>query len=198
MLLNLGPSIINSPRASDKAPFEAFSLLDRQKARSHTNSATPESQNQADTARGRGSSNTSTLQSRIRSASKKFEESKPPAGFRLASAQIGSSIPTTSGLRRGSYGSEGWSVEGQVIENELRTSWVRRRSSQTSGHFLQGTDSPTAATSPTSVRSTGGEHRHESSREATDNYISLDVIKQTFQTQRSIILLLALRIPVAR
>ncbi|KAL2074584.1 hypothetical protein VTL71DRAFT_8362 [Oculimacula yallundae] len=81
--------------------------------------------------RNRGESTTSTLQGRLRSASKNFQESSPPTGFMVASGQIASSIPTLSQIRRGSYGSEGWSGEGQIVEKQRRESLSRRGSSQT-------------------------------------------------------------------
>ncbi|KAK6585529.1 hypothetical protein PZA11_002256 [Diplocarpon coronariae] len=78
----------------------------------------------------RQESSTSTIQSRLRSASKTFQESSPPAGFVIASSQIASSIPTLSEIRRGSYANEGWSGEGQINAKQRRSSLSRRGSSQ--------------------------------------------------------------------
>lgn len=82
--------------------------------------------------RDRATSNTSTIQSRLRSASKNFQESSPPAGFMIATSQIASSAPSLTDIRRGTYNTEGWSGEGQIREKERRASLSRRGSSQTS------------------------------------------------------------------
>ncbi|RDW83165.1 hypothetical protein BP5796_04656 [Coleophoma crateriformis] len=171
------PSTTNLLRSSNAVPLETFPPLDDQEGCSPTTGATPDSHGQEDVARDRGISSSSTLQSRIRSASKKFEESNPPAGFMLASAQIGSSIPSISDIRRGSYGCDGWSAEGQVVEKERRASLVRRGSSQADGELLKGKDSPAVTPSPRSVGPTGGELRHQSLQETADEHIPLNVIK---------------------
>ncbi|CAG8971473.1 hypothetical protein HYALB_00002057 [Hymenoscyphus albidus] len=80
--------------------------------------------------RTRRESTTSTITERLRSASKSFQESNPPTGMWLATGNIASSVPSLSDIRRGSYGSEGWSGEGQVREKERRESLTRRGSSQ--------------------------------------------------------------------
>ena len=72
----------------------------------------------------------STLQGRLRSASKNFQQSNPPTGFCIATGQIASSVPSLSDIRRGSYSSDGWSTEGQIIEKHRRASLSRRGSSQ--------------------------------------------------------------------
>jgi hypothetical protein len=71
-----------------------------------------------------------TLQGRLRSASKNFQESNPPTGFCIATGQNASSVPSLSDIRRGSYSSDGWSTEGQIIEKHRRVSLSRRGSSQ--------------------------------------------------------------------
>ncbi|KAH6719989.1 hypothetical protein BKA61DRAFT_593961 [Leptodontidium sp. MPI-SDFR-AT-0119] len=97
-----------------------------------TTTQTPRQQSAGtEQSRNRQESTTSTLQGRLRSASKTFQESSPPTGFMIASGQIASSIPTLSEIRRGSYGSEGWSGEGQIVEKQRRESLTRRGSSQT-------------------------------------------------------------------
>ena len=80
--------------------------------------------------RSRESSNTSSLQGRLRSASKNFQESSPPTGMWIATGQIASQMPTISDVRRGTFGSDGWSGEGQVVERERRASVMRRGSAQ--------------------------------------------------------------------
>ncbi|CZT02032.1 uncharacterized protein RAG0_09357 [Rhynchosporium agropyri] len=100
--------------------------------------------------RNRQESTTSTLQGRLRSVSKTFQESSPPTGFMVASGQIASSIPTLSQIRRGSYGSEGWSGEGQIVEKQRRESLGRRGSSQT-GDSLPGRRSSNNVSRPREV-----------------------------------------------
>ncbi|KAF5873891.1 putative alpha-l-rhamnosidase c protein [Botrytis fragariae] len=77
--------------------------------------------------RSRGAS--STLGS-IRRVSRVFEESNPPTGFCIASGQIASQVPSITDIRRGSFGVEGWSSEGQVREIQRRTSSSRSTISQ--------------------------------------------------------------------
>lgn len=91
--------------------------------------------------RSREHSATSTLQGRLRSASKNFQESNPPTGMWIATGQIASSVPSLSDIRRGSYSSDGWSGEGQIREKERRASLSRRRSSQT-GEERRGSVNP--------------------------------------------------------
>jgi hypothetical protein len=71
----------------------------------------------------------SSIVGRLRSASKRFEESNLPLGMWDATGSLASSVPSLSDIRRGSYGSEGWSSEGQLQEIFRRAS-VTRRSSQ--------------------------------------------------------------------
>ncbi|KAK6601601.1 hypothetical protein H4I96_06942 [Botrytis cinerea] len=71
----------------------------------------------------------STLGS-IRRVSRVFEESNPPTGFCIASGQIASQVPSITDIRRGSFGVEGWSSEGQVRELQRRTSSSRSSFSQ--------------------------------------------------------------------
>ncbi len=97
--------------------------------------------------RPRDESGASTLAGRLRSASKIFEESSVPKGMWDATATIASSVPSIRQIRRGSFGSEGWSAEGQLEERERRSSIARRRSSQTGresslGPTLSGPRSP--------------------------------------------------------
>jgi hypothetical protein len=91
--------------------------------------------------RSREHSAASTLQGRLRTASKNFQESNPPTGMWIATGQIASSVPSLSDIRRGSYSSDGWSGEGQIREKERRASLSRRRSSQT-GEERRGSVNP--------------------------------------------------------
>jgi hypothetical protein len=83
-----------------------------------------------DRTRIRRNTSTSTLQGRLRQASQSFQESSPPTGFCVATAHAASSIPSLSDIRRGSYGSDGWSEKGQVVERERRASVARQGGSQ--------------------------------------------------------------------
>lgn len=47
-----------------------------------------------------------------------------------ATGEFASSIPSISDIRRGSFNSEGWSGEGQIIEKERRASFARSKSEQ--------------------------------------------------------------------
>lgn len=80
--------------------------------------------------RSRNESTSSSITSRLRSASKTFAESSPPTGAWVATGNIASSVPSISDIRRGSYSSDGWTGEGQVREKERRASLVRQGSSQ--------------------------------------------------------------------
>ncbi|RDL40523.1 Uncharacterized protein BP5553_00502 [Venustampulla echinocandica] len=75
--------------------------------------------------RVRGQSSSSTIRGRLRTASSSFQESNPPTGMCIATAQIASSIPSLSDIRRGSYSSDGWTSEGQVREKGRRASLAR-------------------------------------------------------------------------
>lgn len=72
--------------------------------------------------RSRGESSSSTFAGRLRSASKKFESSSPPVGMWDATASIASKAPSLADIRRGSFGSDGWSEEGQLKERRRRSS----------------------------------------------------------------------------
>ncbi len=105
--------------------------------------------------RSRNTSSASTLQGRIRSASKTFRESNPPTGMCIATAQIASSVPSLSDIRRGSYNSDGWSGEGQIREKERRASLSTRRGSQTG-------DERRGSVNPHSPKQSGQKFCHES------------------------------------
>lgn len=119
------------------APFAQDNQTMSEAFPSLTDPSTPASPRQSSAAqtptnRSRESSNTSSLQGRLRSASKSFQESNPPTGMWVATGQLASSMPTFSDIRRGTFDSEGWSGEGQVIEKERRASVSKRGSAQTS------------------------------------------------------------------
>jgi hypothetical protein len=135
----------------DQITLEAFPSLSV--TPSPVNSHHPYSLDNEGTHRSREPSNSSSLQGRLRSASKNFQESNPPTGMWIATGQIASSVPSLFDVRRGSYSSEGWSAEGQVIERDRRASLSRQRSSQA------GVD-PTRTRG--STNSTKGLHRHQS------------------------------------
>lgn len=72
----------------------------------------------------------SMMAGRLRSASKKFETSSIPTGMWSATGSLASSAPSLADIRRGSYGSDGWSGEGQLKEKTRRASLVRRQSTK--------------------------------------------------------------------
>jgi hypothetical protein len=111
--------------------------------------------------RSRQTSSTSTLQSRLRSASKSFQESSPPTGMCIATAQVASSVPSLSDIRRGSYNSDGWSGEGQIQEKKRRASLSTRRGSQTAEGRRSSVD-------PHSPRQPSEQFRHDSVPEAAE------------------------------
>ncbi|KAH8819075.1 hypothetical protein F5884DRAFT_1933 [Xylogone sp. PMI_703] len=86
----------------------------------------PSSPGGGNTGRSRAQSSASTLQGRLRSASKKFEESSIPTGMWVATGQIVSTAPTILDIRSGAYSTEGWSGEGQLKERTRRASITAR------------------------------------------------------------------------
>jgi hypothetical protein len=115
----------------------------------------------ADPNRSRNTSSASTLQGRLRSASKTFQESNPPSGMCIATATLASSVPSLSDIRRGSYNSDGWSGEGQIREKERRASLSTRRGSQTG-------DERRSSVNPHSPKESGQKFYHESVPEAAE------------------------------
>lgn len=69
------------------------------------------------------------MANRLRSASRTFESSSIPVGMWSATASIASSAPSIIDIRRGSYGSDGWTGDGQLKEKSRRASLVRRTTS---------------------------------------------------------------------
>ncbi|KAG0647040.1 hypothetical protein D0Z07_6420 [Hyphodiscus hymeniophilus] len=101
--------------------------------------------------RSREPSNSSSLQGRIRSASKSFAESNPPTGMWIATGQIASNIPSISDVRRGTFTADGWSGEGQVIEKQRRQSLSRKGNSNedfSAARRESASNSPKAAQGP--------------------------------------------------
>ncbi|KFY70319.1 hypothetical protein V499_09266 [Pseudogymnoascus sp. VKM F-103] len=70
-----------------------------------------------------------TIANRLRSASRTFEQSSIPVGMWSATASIASSAPSIADIRRGSFGSDGWSGDGQLKEKSRRASLGRRTTS---------------------------------------------------------------------
>jgi len=118
----------------------------------------PSSKTDASPAQSRRGSE--TIGSRVRRASKSFAESNPPTGFCIATSQIASSVPSLSDIRKGSFGSDGWSVEGQVREKDRRASLGRQGSSQT-GEQLPMRKTSAGAILSTSPQSASGELQNE-------------------------------------
>ena len=141
------PAVVGTPTASTQndAAAEPFPTL--------SDAPSPASPPRVNTEssidkRSRGESK-SSIQGRLRSASKSFAESNPPTGMWIATGNIASSIPSLSDIRRGSYS---WSGEGQVREKERRASLVRQGSSES--NMMRRTNSG-APTSPGGGKSTG-------------------------------------------
>jgi hypothetical protein len=148
-------AIAHSSAAKDSQSFPSENSSPIRSENVHGPGPTPQndSQSNSEGSRPRDESNVSTLTGRLRSASKRFEESSLPKGMWDATATIASSIPSLGQVRRGSFGSEGWSAEGQIEERERRSSTSRRRSSQTGEESslrptLSGPRSPVGARSP--------------------------------------------------
>ncbi|KAF7930748.1 hypothetical protein BELL_0023g00060 [Botrytis elliptica] len=116
------------------------------------------------TTRSRGPS--STLGS-IRRVSRVFEESNPPTGFCIASGQIASQVPSISDIRRGSFGVEGWSSEGQVREIQRRTSSSRSTISQLGDQHQSRRKDSTAMNTSDHIPS-GTETKHDVLPEAPE------------------------------
>ncbi len=79
-----------------------------------------------------------TIAARLRSASGKFSTSNVPAGMWDATGSIMSAAPSLADIRRGSYGSDGWSGEGQLKDKSRRATLLQRRSTQNSALVGQG------------------------------------------------------------
>lgn len=126
--------------------------------------------------RQRGDSSTSTFGGKLRSASRRFEESNLPMGMWDATATIASSIPSLKDIRRGSFGSEGWSAEGQKEERERRMSIARRRSSQTEEGALQR-PSLVGPRSPERMRTSGSTNHQDNLQKVADNEKAQEVQK---------------------
>ena len=136
-----------------------------------------------DPTRSRGQSNSSSLQARLRSASKKFEESNPPTGMWIATGQIASNIPSISDVRRGSFTADGWSGEGQAIEKQRRQSLGRRGSSQGSEDLATARRGSTA-NSPKTTQ--GPSFRHQSVPETVEEGEGLGVIPSGIPTTKGV------------
>lgn len=71
---------------------------------------------------------TGTIAGRLRSASGKIFNSNIPAGMWDATGTLVSGAPSLKDIRRGSYGSDGWSGEGQLKDKDRRASLGRKGS----------------------------------------------------------------------
>jgi hypothetical protein len=146
---------------------EPFPTLDGEEAQRSNVDFHPEN-------RDRATSSGSTLQQRLRSASRKFEESGPPTGFMIATGQVASSIPGVSDIKTGAFSSEGWTAEGQVRERARRSSASRRSSQSSQGQSRPG--SVSGPGSPQAIPHKG--KRHESVPEVEEEReLNLGVIK---------------------
>ncbi|TGO16511.1 hypothetical protein BTUL_0027g00410 [Botrytis tulipae] len=114
--------------------------------------------------RSRGPS--STLGS-IRRVSRVFEESNPPRGFCIASGQIAAQVPSITDIRRGSFGVQGWSSEGQVREIQRRTSSSRSTISQSGDQDKRRRKDSTGMNTSDHIPS-GTENKHDVLPEALE------------------------------
>lgn len=103
-----------------------------------TNPNSPASPNNKRSRASTNASNTS-VGNRIRTASIKLMETNPPPGFMAATGSVTSKAPSLSDIRKGSYGSGGWSDEPQRHDAHRRASqadengsWLQRRTSSQS------------------------------------------------------------------
>ncbi|KAA8568515.1 hypothetical protein EYC84_007539 [Monilinia fructicola] len=159
---NVASPPIIIPRQDEQSGVEPFPSLNEPSPQSPSS---PISKVGAEgTTRSRGQS--STLSS-IRRASKVFEESNPPTGFCIASGQIASQVPSITDIRRGSFGTEGWSGEGQVREKQRRTNSSLSTISQ-SGEQEKGRGKNPAGMNTPSNTSPGPELRHDALPEAAE------------------------------
>lgn len=88
-------------------------------------SATPPD-SPGNTRRQRTSTNASAISNRVRTASLKLMEANPPPGMWAATGATASKAPSLADIRRGSYGSEGWSEDTQRKRAGSRTSQEKR------------------------------------------------------------------------
>nr|DAC85238.1 TPA_exp: alpha-L-rhamnosidase [Monilinia laxa] len=159
---NVAPPPITIPRQDEESGVEPFPSLDEASPQSPSS---PISRIGAEgTTRSRGQS--STLSS-IRRASKVFEESNPPTGFCIASGQIASQVPSITDIRRGSFGTEGWSGEGQVREKQRRTNSSLSTISQSGEQEKGRGKNPVGMNTPNNT-SPGPELRHDVLPEAAE------------------------------
>ncbi|QSZ35187.1 hypothetical protein DSL72_008054 [Monilinia vaccinii-corymbosi] len=151
-----------APRQDEQPGVEPFPSLD---ASSPQSPSSPISKVEAEgTTRSGGQSGTL---SSIRRASKAFEESNPPTGFCIASGQIASQVPSITDIRRGSFGTEGWSGEGQVREKQRRNSDSRSTISQL-GEQERGRGKTSVGMNTPDITLSGLDIRHEVLPEAAE------------------------------
>lgn len=64
---------------------------------------------------------TSSVAQSVQSVANEVLQSDPPLGFFAATAQVASQAPTLAEIRRGSFGTEGWTAEAQAENRRRRT-----------------------------------------------------------------------------
>ncbi|KFZ01302.1 hypothetical protein V500_00817 [Pseudogymnoascus sp. VKM F-4518 (FW-2643)] len=177
---------------------EAISSTTQRPASSQT--GPPGSRQSRDNSNAEGGSATgyTTLANRLRSASRTFESSSIPVGMCDATGSLVSSAPSLVDIRRGSYGSDGWSSEGQLKEKGRRASIMRRNSLAASKNStlsgvpenqkLEGTTEDVSARSKLPVI-TPEEHadaRHSTVENNADSISpAMDVAAETSQQYRT-------------
>ncbi|OBT70695.1 hypothetical protein VF21_10227, partial [Pseudogymnoascus sp. 05NY08] len=113
--------------ASDTTAFPEISPLTTTRPESGPESAPGSRQGRANSnADGGSPGGYAAMANRLRSASRSFEQSSIPVGMWSATASIASSAPSLADIRRGSFGSDGWTGDGQLKEKSRRASLGRR------------------------------------------------------------------------
>ncbi|ELR06380.1 hypothetical protein VC83_05362 [Pseudogymnoascus destructans] len=119
-----------STAASDTTAFPAITPITTTRPDSGPESASGSRQSRANSNADGGSPGGYTaIAKRLRSASRTFEQSSIPVGMWSATASIASSAPSIADIRRGSFGSDGWTGDGQLKEKSRRASIGRRTTS---------------------------------------------------------------------
>ena len=108
---------------------------------------------------------TGTMAGRLRSASGKIFNSSIPVGMWDATGTLASGAPSLADIRRGSYGSDGWSGEGQLKDKDRRASLGRKGSMP---------ESSTADNGRPGLNGHSSTHAHETLYEGKTNYLEAE------------------------
>lgn len=108
--------------ASTPVPFPMPDAIQTQQESSTSNPTSASPTTPARRSRTSTNASTSSVTSRVRTASIKFMEASPPPGMWAATGNAASKAPTLAEIRRGSFGSSGWNEENQRYKAERRAS----------------------------------------------------------------------------